>query len=233
MKVWYILVMKTKNKYVNRSKISEAKFRQIVKLFSLDLNAVQIAEITGLNRNTVNRYLHGIRVRIAEYCETFSPFCGEIEVDESYFGGKHSGKRGRGAAGKTIVFGLLKRNEKVYTEIVPNVKAKTLQSVIRGRVSIDSVIHSDKWRGYDGLVDVGYEKHFRVDHGKGEFVCGHSHINGIEGFWGYSKTRLTKCRGVPNSHFYFHLKECEFRFNHRSDNLYLLLLKIIRENPLF
>ena len=225
--------MKTKNKYVNRSKISEAKFRQIVKLFSLDLNAVQIAEITNLNRNTVNRYLLGIRVRIAEYCELLSPFSGEIEVDESYFGGKHSGKRGRGAEGKTIVFGLLKRGSKVYTEIVPDVKAKTLQNVIRGRVSVDSVIHSDKWRGYDGLVDVGYEKHFRVDHGKGEYVCGHSHINGIEGFWGYSKTRLAKYRGVSKSHFYLYLKECEFRFNYRSDNIYLSLLKIIRTTPLF
>lgn len=65
--------MTRKNKYVNRSKISEAKFRQFVKLFSLDLDAGQIAALTGLNRNTVNRYLTGIRVRIAEFCEEASP----------------------------------------------------------------------------------------------------------------------------------------------------------------
>ena len=222
-----------KNKYVKRSKISEAKFRQIVRLFSLDLDAGQIAAITGLNRNTVNRYLVGIRTRIAEFCEEASPVSGQVEVDESYFGGRHSGKRGRGADGKVIVFGLFKRNGKVYTEIVPDVKAKTLQSIIRGRVSIDSVIHSDRWRGYDGLVDVGYEKHFRVDHGKGEYASGSSHINGIEGFWGFSKTRLSKFRGIPKSHFYLHLKECEFRFNYRSEDIYFLLLKIIRINPLF
>lgn len=226
--------MKPKNRYVNRSKISEAKFRQIVKLFSIDLNAMQIAEIVGLNRNTINRYLTGIRERIAEFCEQTSPIeSGQVEVDESYFGGRRSGKRGRGAAGKVIVFGLFKRNGKVYTEIVPDVKARTLQRIIRGRVSVDSVIHSDKWRGYDGLVDVGFEKHFRVDHGKGEFVCGSSHINGIEGFWGFSKTRLAKYRGVPKSHFYLYLKECEFRFNYRTEDMYHLLLKIVRNHPLF
>jgi len=151
--------MKQKNKYVNRSKISEAKFRQLVKLFCLDLDANQMAELSNLNRNTVNRYLRGIRQRIAEYCEQASPMSGQIEVDESFFGARRPGKRGRGAAGKTIVFGLFKRNGKVYTEIVPDCAAKTLQTIIRGRVSIDSVIHSDGWRGYDGLVDVGFEKH--------------------------------------------------------------------------
>ena len=225
--------MALKNKYANRSKISEAKTRQLIRLFSLDLDAGQIAAITGLNRNTVNRYLVAIRDRIAQFCEQISPVSGQVEVDESYFGGKHSGKRGRGAGDKVIVFGLFKRNGKVYTQIVPDVKAKTLQGIIRGRVSIDSVIHSDKWAGYDGLVDVGYEKHFRVDHGKGEYVKGNTHINGIEGFWGYAKSRLARFRGIPKSHFYLHLKECEFRFNYRAEDLYLLLLKILRDYPLF
>jgi len=225
--------MKPKNKYVNRSKISEAKFREIIKLFCIDLVSVQISKLTGLNRNTTNRYLTAIRSRIAEYCEEASPLSGHIEVDESYFGGRRNGRRGRGAVDKTIVFGLLKRNGKVYTEIIPNVAAKTLQTIIRGKVSIESVVHSDKWRGYDGLVDVGYEKHFRVDHGKSEYACGNSHINGIEGFWGFAKTRLTKFYGIPKSTFYLHLKECEFRFNYRGNNIYHLLLKIIKNNPLF
>ena len=129
--------MKLKNKYANRSKITEAKIRQIVKLFSLDLDASQIAKITGLNRNTINRYLSEIRKRISEYCQLQSPFSGEIEVDESFFGARRvKGKRGRGAFGKTIVFGIFKRNGKVYTEIVPDCRRATLQAVIRGRVSL-------------------------------------------------------------------------------------------------
>ena len=110
-----------KNKYALRSKISETKIRQIVKLFAVDLDASQIAEIVGVNRNTVNRYIAAIRERIARYCEAESPVSGEVEVDESYFGARRvKGVRGRGARGKTIVFGLFKRNGRVYTEVVPD-----------------------------------------------------------------------------------------------------------------
>src|SRR5204862_7935281 len=152
---------------------------------------------------------------------------------ESYFGPHRvRGKRGRGAAGKTIVFGLLKRNEQVYTEIVTNCKKATLQAIIRGRVSADAVIHSDGWRGYDGLVDVGYAKHFRVDHGHNQFVRGPHHVNGIESFWSYAKRRLQKFNGVPARTFYLHLKACEFRFNNRDNNLARVLLKLLESYPL-
>ena len=226
--------MTLKNKYAKRSKISEKKIRQIIKLFSFDLDASQIAKITGLNRNTINRYLPEIRLRIAQYCEQQSPFSGEIEVDESFFDARRvKGKRGRGALGKTIVFGIFKRNGKVYTEIVPDCRRATLQGVIRGRVSLKSVIHSDGWRGYNGLVDLGYKKHFRVNHGIDEFANSTSHINGIESFWGYAKTRLYRFRGLSKKTFHLHLKECEFRFNHRGEDLYFLMLKILRKFPLF
>ena len=226
--------MTTKNKYANRSKISERKIRQIVKMFLVDLDASQITKISGLNRNTINRYLTAIRRRIAEYCERKSPFSGEVEIDESYFGARRiKGKRGRGAFGKTIVFGIFKRNGKVFTEIIPDCRRATLQAVIRGRVGLESIIHSDGWRGYNGLVDLGYKKHFRVNHGQNEFVQGKSHINGIESFWGYSKTRLSKFRGLSKMTFHLHLKDCEFRFNHRGQNLYRLMLKILKKHPLF
>lgn len=212
-------------KVLIRSRISRAKFRQLLKLFCLDLNAKQITELTSLNRNTVNRYLRLIREQIAQVSEAESPFNGEVEVDESFFGAKHvKGKRGRGAYGKTIVFGIFQRNGKVYTEIVPDCTRSTLQAVIRGRVNINSIIHSDKWRGYNGLVDLGYKKHFRVDHGNNEFVRKSSHINGIEGFWGFAKSRLSKFKGIHKSTIYLHLKECEFRFNYRNKNLYKMLL---------
>jgi len=137
--------MPMKNKYVYRSRISEKKFREIVKLFSLDLEANKTANITGLSRNTLNKYYKAFQERIVLICEENSPLSGEIEVDESYFGARRiKGRRGRGAYGKTIVFGLLKREGKVYTKIVPDVKAATLQGVIRGRMDIDSVIHSDR-----------------------------------------------------------------------------------------
>ncbi len=221
------------NKYLYRSRISEAKFRELIKLFSVDLNATQISQLTNLSRNSINNILFALRVRIAKLCEQEKPFKGEIEVDESFFGAKRKkGKRGRGAYGKTIVFGVYKRNGKVYTEIVPNCSRSTLQAIIKGKVEMDSIIHSDKWRGYNGLVDLGYKKHYRLDHGKDEFVRGKSHINGIEGFWGYAKTRLSKFKGMHKNTFYLHLKETEFRYNYRNENLYKLVLENLRKNPL-
>lgn len=183
-------------------------------------------------RSVNNIYLK-IRFRMAEACKIASPLKDAVEVDESYFGARRvRGKRGRGAYGKTIVFGLLKRQGKVYTEIVPDCSKATLQGIIRGHVELATIIHSDGWRGYDGLVDIGFDKHFRVNHGENEFANGERHINGIESFWSYAKRRLTKFNGVPKHTFYLHLKETEYRFNHRRDNLYLELLKLLRLKPL-
>ena len=225
--------MTMKNKYAKRARISERKFQQLVRLFSADLDASQIARLTGLNRNTVNRYLTKIRQRLVEYCKAQSPFSGEVEVDESFFGARRiKGKRGRGAYGKTIVFGIFQRNGHVYTEIVPDCSKATLQAVIRGKVELKSIIYSDGWRGYNGLVDVGYGKHLRIDHSKDEFAQGRNHINGIEGFWGHAKTRLVRFRGMAPSTFNLHLKECEFRFNHRGQDLSRLILQILRNRPL-
>src|SRR5947209_11749862 len=172
--------MQQLNRFYKRSKISERKMRQLVRHFALDLTASKTAQLTALTRKTVTSIFLKIRERIAQECLRASPFSAcEVEVDESYFGARRvRGKRGRGASGKTIVFGIFKRNGCVYTEIVPDCKKATLQAIIHGRVAPKAVIHSDGWRGYDGLVDVGYSKHFRVEHGANEFARGTSHIYG-------------------------------------------------------
>jgi transposase-like protein len=199
----------------------------------MDIDATTIAKITGLNRNTVNKYTKQIRHRIVEICDEMSPFSGVVEVDESYFGARRvKGKRGRGAYGKTPVFGILQRGGKVYTEMVPDCAKKTLQGIIRGKVNPDSVIHSDTWRGYDGLVDVGYQKHFRIKHSQNEFALGKNHINGIESFWSFAKGRLQKYHGISKNSFNLHLKECEFRFNNRGNDLYGILLQEFRKRVL-
>lgn len=149
--------MISKNRYYKRSRIAEAKFRQLVRCFSLDFTASSTAELIGISVRSVNTIYLKIRQRLAESCEQNSPLQGAVEVDESYFGAQRvRGERRRGAYGKTIVFGLLKRHGKVYTEIVPDCSRATLQGIIRGRVEPDTVIHSDGWRGYDGLVDIGF-----------------------------------------------------------------------------
>ncbi|MBO0356720.1 IS1595 family transposase [Hymenobacter sp. BT186] len=146
--------------------------------------------------------------------------------------GRVRGKRGRGAGGKTIVFGLGKQDGQVYTEIVLNCQKETLQAIIRGKTDVAAMVNTDGWRGYNGLVDVGVDRHFRVRHGQDEFVRGASHSNGIESFWRFAKARLQPFRGVAKYTVELHLKECEFRFNHRHQNLYKLLLKLLRQQPL-
>ena len=225
--------MIVKNRYYRRSRIAEKKFRQLIRYFTMDLTATNTAELTSISVRSVNSIYLKLRRRLAESCELASPLQGAVEVDESYFGAHRvRGKRGRGAYGKTIVFGVLKREGKVYTEIVPDCSKQTLQGIIRGHVEVSTVIHSDGWRGYDGLVDIGFDKHFRVNHGNNEFANGERHINGIESFWSYAKRRLSKFNGVAKHTFYLHLKETEYRFNHRRDNLYLEVLKLLRNNPL-
>jgi transposase-like protein len=222
------------NRYIPRSHLSEAKVRQIVRLFALDLEATKVAALTHVSRRVINRIFGQLRQRMAAACERERPVRGTVEIDESYFGpSRRRGKRGRGAPGKTIVFGVLKRRGRVYTQIVPDVKRATLRAVIRGRVMPSSVVHSDSWVGYQGLVDLGYQKHFRVDHHAHEFARrGRVHINGIESFWSATKTRLARRRGIRSGQFYWHLKECEFRFNHRRANLYRVLLDLVRKSPL-
>jgi transposase-like protein len=225
--------MTLRNRYYVRSRISAAKFREILRLFALDIEATKISALAGVSRKSINLILRKLRARIAAECERQATLSGIVEADESYFGARRvKGVRGRGALGKTIVFGVFKRQGNVYTEIVPDCAKATLQAIIRGHVAVESVVNTDGWRGYNGLVDIGYEKHLRVDHHRNEFVNGHAHINGIEGFWGYAKTRLARFRGIHKSTFYLHLKECEWRFNNRDGKLYQLLLKLLRNNPL-
>ena len=222
-----------KNRYFKYSKISEAKFRQILRYFALDLTATECAELSGISVRSINDIYLKLRCRIVQLCEQSSPLKGVLEADESYFGAHRvRGKRGRGASGKTIVFGLLKRNGNIYTEIIPNASKPILQAIIRGKADIKSIIHTDGWRGYDGLVDIGYDKHFRVNHGADEFAHGSNHVNGIESFWSYAKRRMVQFNGVHKHTFLLHLKETEFRFNNRHLNLYKVLLPILRDDPL-
>jgi transposase-like protein len=157
---------------------------------------------------------------------------GEFELDESYFGAKRvRGKRGRGAAGKTPVFGLLKRAGNVYVQIVKNCSKAELLPIIQGKILEGSTIHTDGWKAYDGLVLNGYD-HYRVYHSHNEFARGKAHVNGIESFWSFTKRRLAQFNGLRDEIFYLHLKESEFRFNNRHENIYVIMLHNLRNNML-
>ena len=132
--------------------------------------------------------------------------------------------RGRGAAGKVPVFGLLKRGGKVYTQEIPNTKARTLLPVLKAVIKPDSIVYTDSWPSYN-VLDVSDFKHFRIDHARG-FANRQNHINGIENFWNQAKRVLRKYNGIPRKHFQLFLKECEFRFNYGSPKQQLQTLRI-------
>jgi len=224
---------------LRNSKLSDYYIKKIISCFCIDILASKTALLLGLNRNTINRW-YGL-FRRAIYCHQAAlkdKLVGRIEVDESYFGGKRQRgrqgklKRGRGTL-KQPVFGVFEREGRVYTEIVPDCKRLTLQAVILGKVAIESIIYSDGWRGYNGLVDVGYSRHFRVNHGDHEFARdGHCHINGIESFWSFTKRRLAKFNGV-SVNFELHLKESEWRWKKQPDELASELWQLVRNFNLY
>lgn len=218
------------------SKLRKYKVEKIIECFSIDIDASKTAQLLKLNRKTINRYFNAFRTLIYQH-QSFEKekFVGIVEVDESFFGparlrGKPGPRRrGRGTL-KQPVFGIYERNGRVYTELVPDCSATTLQGIIRGRVSAESVIHTDGWRGYDGLVDVGFDKHFRINKNI-NFASKGVHINGIEAFWSFTKRRLAKFNGVKK-YFELHLKECEWRYNKSTEQMMLDLKTLISNNKI-
>jgi transposase len=194
-------------------------------MFCLEVSARKAARHLRLDYKTVySRYMRYRHVIARKMTEEFIELCGEIECDESYFGGRRKGKRGRGSAGKTKVFGLLERNGRVYVTIVENVKAGTLLKEIKEKTVKGSVFYTDTFKSYRSLKKFG--KHKSVNHQEC-FANKRAHINGIEGFWSFAKERLAKYHGVASHLFGLYLKEQEFRFNYRNDNIFKILKKWI------
>ena len=211
---------------ITRCKLSKKIQRRLLEFFTAEVTARTAADLLNIQPNTAALFYHKIRLVIDYYLslEADELFDGEVELDESYFGGVRKGKRGRGAAGKTAVFGILKRNGKVYTIVVADTKQSTLMPVIKREIKPDSFVYTDSYRSYNAL-NVSEFKHFRVNHSK-EFTCGKTnHINGIENFWNQSKRTLRKYNGIDKKHFHLFLKECEFRFNYESPSNQLKTLR--------
>jgi len=193
------------------STLSHYQSNRLLEHFVAGVPARTAADLVGLNRRTAIHFYPRLRTIIAWQIEEAWAFSGAIEVDESYFGGRRKGKRGRGAVGKVPVFGILQRGGKVYTKVIPDAKSQTLLPIIREKVVPDSIVYTDYYRSYNAL-DVSEFKHYRLNHSK----LKHNHINGIENFWNQAKRHLRKYNGIPKHHFSLFLKECEWRFNYGS-----------------
>ncbi len=194
---------------MRRSCLGPCKQDRLIAHFVSGSTALTAASLCGVNRKTAAYFFHRLRemITLEPEAESAAMFGGEIEVDESYFGGKRKAKRGRGAAGKTPVFGLLKRGGRVYAKIVANASSATLIPIIERKVIPDSIVCSDGWKG-DNVLDVSDFKHFRITHSK-LFADDENQINGIENFWRQAKRHMGKFNGVPKAQFGLYLPVLE------------------------
>ena len=197
-----------------RSRLPVSIQRALVVQVVAGIPARMAADMVGINRNTATLFTHKLRELIVENLAREAPFLdGEIEVDESDFGGARKGKRGRGAAGKVPVFGLLKHGGQVHAVMIPDARSPTLLGIIRQRIRPDSIVHTDSFTSCDAL-DVSEFHHERISHSE-EFVSAGRPINGIKHFWSQARRHLRRYNAIPKAHFSLFLKECEWRFNHR------------------
>ena len=216
---------------MRKSGLIRYKQNHLIEHFVAGTTARTASKLCGVNRKTSAFYFHRLREIIAVELEAENEVMlgGEIEVDESYFGGKRKGKRGRGAAGKVPVFGLLKRGGKVYAKIITDASSATLMPIIKRKVVPDSIVYSDGWKGYN-VLDVSDFHHFRINHSE-LYADDQTHINGIENFWNQAKRHMRKFNGVAKAHFGLFLKECEWRFNNSDPSVQLLQLRQwVRQN---
>jgi transposase len=179
----------------------------------------------GPNKSSAASYFQRLRTLIALQIEQEAQevFGGESEGDESYFGGTGKGNRGRGAAGKISVFGLLKRGGRVYTKIIPEVSLASLLPIMARKVILDSIVYSGCGRGYN-VLDVSAFKHYRIKRSR-LFSDKKNHINGSENFWNQAKRHVRQFKGISKERFNLFLKECQWRFNNPDPQTQLRLLK--------
>lgn len=207
-------------------RITPSQWLSLIKLFELSTSARKAAQEVDLSyKTTLRAYDILRRVLVEELARTDEILKGELEADEAYFGGKRKGNRGRGAGGKTIVYGILERGGKVSVSIVQDVSAESLMTETVKRVRRGSIVYTDRWKGYDSLMFCGY-KHLNIDH-RYKFKQGKVYINGIEGFWSFAKERLIKHHGISREKFLYYIKEQEWRYNNRGKDLFEVLIDLM------
>jgi len=198
----------------------------LIKLFELEVSARKASTQLDISYPTTLKAFELFRRSIVYYLAKDDELLrSEIEDDESYFGGKRKGKRGRGSRNKTIVFGILERGGKVSVSIVGDASAESLMVETVKKVRRGSIVFTDKWRGYNSLMFCGY-KHLNIDH-QYKFKQGKVYINGVEGFWAFAKERLIKHHGISKEKFLYYIKEMEWRYNNREKDLFEVLVDLM------
>ena len=219
--------MKQINRYYKYSKISERKFRLILRYFATDLNAFQTATLAGLTHKSVNDLFLKIRLNIVRECERLSA--------SSFNQSEASGPTTmnpleyvKNAGEKAVIFGITEQGGSIYTEAIP-IEKSLFSTVVKGNMNIENIISREKQQKYDGILSVINLKFFRLPF---SIADSKTHPHESERFWSFTKRRLQRFNGVPDHTFYLHLKECEYRYNNRREDLNRLLLNLLERNPI-
>jgi transposase len=208
------------------SRLPAATKRKLVEYFVLGVPSYRIRFRGLASPPTIERFFRLIRAVLAYQEQCREPFYGAVECDETTFGGKRPGKRGWGAAGKVIVLGILQRNGQVRVFPVQGRRGAQIIGLVLAHTRPGSLYYTDDWRAYASLAVRGDHIVVRKEGGRPK---GRAHINGIEGFWSYAKHWLYPYRGVPCKFFHLYLGEVSFRFNHRDQDLFPLVLQLMKQ----
>ena len=212
----------------NKTRTPLTKWVLAIGLFKIGITANQLKYEIKVTYKVAWEMLNRIRKAIKTDHMT-SQLSGNIEVDETYFGGRRKGKRGRGAAGKTPVVGIIQRNGTVRTIVVPDVKRTTLRPLVKQHVKKGSTVYTDGWKGYKGLKKDGFV-HKPVDHDSHFVSDNKDHTNNIEGYWRLSKHKMfARYHKISKKYLPDYLAESEFKFNerHHNDFIKLVLAKLL------
>lgn len=207
-------------RWLSRGNLSAQDWLRLCKLFELEVSTRKAAGQLGRAYSTTYRATTTLRLSLLHGADAELTLGGEVEMDEAYFGGRRKGKRGRGAAGKVPVFGILGRDGKVFVEAMPNLKARQVLDLAVRKVRRGSIVYTDRYQIYDALMFCGY-RHLRINH-QTHFARGRVYINGLEGFWSFAKQRLAQFHGISPERFPLYLNEMAFRYNHRDEDLFEL-----------
>ncbi len=192
-------------------------------LFSVSKNGVSAKELErqlGVTYKCAWRIAKQIRLLFKQNKKLLSDI---VEIDETYIGGKHRGKRGRGSENKTSVVGLAQRKGTIKAKVTDNTKSSTIKAIIKDNVEIGINLVTDEYRSYNGLGKLGF-KHFTINHGDEEWVSGIAHVNTIEGFWSQLKRSINGTyHCVSPKYLQHYVDEFVYRYNYRLSSFPIFL----------
>ncbi|WP_160712434.1 hypothetical protein [Chitinophaga solisilvae] len=213
-----------------------------MRLFADDLTATQIANISGVSRVTINSYLKKLRHQIARYCESQHPVSAPVVAYDSRHAEVHADHDGGDTLVavkpevdrivKPVIFGICRLPDRLYTEILPDVSRPMIHAATRGRSVLETLDTTERLRRFNGVVDLGQYRLYRLGNSITDTLNGNPLMDDVDAFWGLTKHRLAKFKGLNRNTAYLHLKECEYRFNHRNEDLFAVLLELLKTYPL-